>query len=146
MKDVLKDLLFFSCLSNEQMGKAMSYIESLELNSGDILFKEGDSSDFVCFITSGSLEVAKMTTWQNLTTVIAELEEGSCIGGLSLVDHQPRSATVRANKKTSLAVLTQEAFDTMVKTEPELAINVLKGVVQTLSENLHPKMIDKVAA
>jgi len=149
MKDALKDILFFSCLSPVQMDNIMSHIEPLELNSGEILFEEGDISHYVCFVISGSLEVVKTNRWQNHTSVISTLEEGACIGAISLVDPTPRSATVRASTRTKLAILTQSAFDTIVKTESELGVNVLKGVIQTLKENLQPnvsKLIDQVAA
>lgn len=98
MKESLKNLLFFSYLSAEQMDKIMAYFETLELNTGDVLFQEGDESDYVCFIITGSLEVVKMTSWQNFTTVITTLYEGSCIGEMSLIDHAPRSATIRHMK------------------------------------------------
>ena len=149
MKESLKNLLFFSYLSPEQMDKIMAYIELMELDAGEILFEEGENGDYVCFIVSGSLEVMKMTTWQNLTTVIATLYEGSCIGEMALIDHEPRSATIRAYEKTKLAILTQKAFDVMVESEPELGVNILKGVAQTISDNLRAttdKLADEVAA
>lgn len=149
MKDALKNLLFFSYLSPEQLDKIMTYIEPLELNAGDILFEEGDQGDYVCFIISGSLEILKMTTWQNFTTVIATLFEGSCIGEMALIDHAPRSATIRADENTKLAILTQKAFDVMLESQPELGVNILKGVAQTLSDNLRSttgKLADEVAA
>lgn len=149
MKDSLKNLLFFSYLSAEQMEKIMTYIETMELSAGEILFEEGEKGDYVCFIISGSLEVMKMTTWQNLTTVIATLYEGSCIGEMALIDHAPRSASIRAYEKTKLAILTQKAFDVMVESEPELGVNILKGVAQTISDNLRAttdKLADEVAA
>jgi CRP/FNR family transcriptional regulator, cyclic AMP receptor protein len=149
MKDALKNLLFFSYLSPEQMDKIMTYIEPLELNTSEPLFKEGDKGDYVCFIISGSLEVLKMTSWQNFTTIITTLYEGSCIGEMALIDHAPRSATIRANENTKLAILTQKAFDVMLTSEPELGVNILKGVAQTLSDNLRSttdKLADEVAA
>ena len=149
MKDSLKNLLFFSYLSPEHMDKIMTYIEPLELNAGEILFEEGDEGDYVCFIISGSLEILKMTTWQNFTTVIATLYEGSCIGEMALIDHAPRSASIRACEETKLAILTQKAFDLMLSSEPELGVNILKGVAQTLSNNLRSttdKLADEVAA
>lgn len=149
MKESLKNLLFFSYLSPEQMDRMMTYIEPLELNAGEILFEEGDEGDYVCFIISGSLEILKMTTWQNFTTVIATLYEGSCIGEMALIDHAPRSATIRAYENTKLAILTQKAFDVMLGSEPELGVNILKGVAQTLSRNLRSttdKLADEVAA
>lgn len=149
MKDKLKNLLFFSYLSHEQMDKIMSYFETLELSAGEILFNEEDNGDYVCFITSGSLEVIKRTSWRNFTTVIATLYGGSCIGQMALIDHSPRSATIRAHEDTKLAVLTQRAFDVMVGSEPEIGVNILKGLAQTLSENLRSttdKPADKVAA
>ena len=149
MQDSLKNLLFFSYLSQEQMEKIMTYIEPIELNPGEILFEEGEDGDYVCFIISGSLEILKMTTWQNLTTVITTLYEGSCIGEMALIDHSPRSATIRACEKTKLAILTQKAFDVMVESEPKLGVNILKGVAQTISDNLRhttDKLADEVAA
>jgi CRP/FNR family transcriptional regulator, cyclic AMP receptor protein len=149
MKDALKNLLFFSFLSPEQMDKVLTYIEPLELNDGEILFEEGDVGDYVCFIISGSLEVVKMTTWQNFTTVITTLYDGSCIGEMALIDHAPRSATIRAKESTHLAILTQKAFDVMVESEPKLGVNILKGVTQILSDNLRTttdKLADEVAA
>ena len=149
MKESLKNLLFFSYLSDDQMDKIMSYIEPLELKAGEILFEEDEKGDYVCFIISGSLEVMKMTTWKNLTTVIATLYEGSCIGEMALIDHAPRSATIRAYENTNLAILTQKAFDVMVESEPQLGVNILKGVAQTLSDNLRvttDKLADEVAA
>ncbi len=149
MKDSLKNLLFFSYLTQEQMDKIMTYIEPLDLNDGDILFEEGDIGDYVCFVISGSLEVVKMTTWQNFTTVITTLYEGSCIGEMALIDHAPRSATIRAKEATHLAILTQKAFDVMVESEPTLGVNILKGVAQILSDNLRTttdKLADEVAA
>lgn len=149
MKDLLKNLIFFSYLSPEQMEKIMFYIEPLELKANEMLFEEGDVGDYVCFILSGSLEVIKMTTWQNYTTVITTLYEGSCIGEISLIDHSPRSATIRAQEDTMLAILTQKTFDILVKSEPELGVNILKGVAQTLSDNLRSttdKLADEVAA
>ena len=149
MKDALKNLLFFSYLSPEQMEQVMAYIEPLELRAGEMLFEEGDKGDFVCFILSGSLEVVKMTSWQNYTTVIATLYEGSCIGEMALIDHSSRSASIRAYEDTKLAVLTQKAFDSLVESEPMLGMNILKGIVQILSDNLRnttDKLADEVAA
>ncbi|NOG61178.1 MAG: cyclic nucleotide-binding domain-containing protein [Proteobacteria bacterium] len=149
MKELLKNHLFFSYLSAEQMDKIMAYIEKLELKTGETLFKEGDDGDYVCFIISGSLEVIKLTTWQNFTTVIATLNEGYCIGEMAIIDNEPRSATIRAVEDTQLAVLTQKAFDLMIQSEPELGVNILKGVAQSLSDNLRittDKLADEVAA
>ena len=149
MKDSLKNLVFFSYLSPEQMDKIIMYIEPLELKANEMLFEEGDVGDYVCFIVSGSLEVVKMTTWQNFTTVIATLYEGSCIGEMALIDHSPRSATIRAHEDTKLAILTQKAFDVLLESEPGLGVNILKGVAQVLSDHLRSttnKLADEVAA
>jgi len=149
MKDKLKILLFFSYLSQEQMDKIMPYFETLDLSAGEILFNEEDNGDYVCFIISGSLEVIKMTSWKDFTTVIATLYEGSCIGEMAFIDHFPRSATIRAHEDSNLAVLTQRAFDVMVGSEPELGVNILKGLAKTLSDNLRSttdKLADEVAA
>ena len=133
MKDKLENLLFFSYLTHGQIDKLMPYLETLELNAGEILFNEKEAGDCVDFIISGSLEVIKMTSWRSFTTVATTLREGSCIGEMTLIDHSPRPATLRAHEETKLTVLTRRAFDVMVGSEPELAINILKGLAQNLN-------------
>ncbi|GJM04609.1 MAG: hypothetical protein DHS20C09_06000 [marine bacterium B5-7] len=149
MKDKLNNILFFSYLHHGQMDKLIPYLETLELSAGETLFNEKDTGDCVYFIISGSLEVIKKTNWRNISTIVTALREGSCIGEMALINRYPRTTTLRAYEVTKLTVLTQRAFDVMIGSEPELAVNILKGLAQTLSDNLHPtkdKLVDEVAA
>ena len=55
---------------------------------------------------------------------------------MALVDHSPRSASVRARIDTRLMALTRTAFYSLVRTESVLASKLLWSFVQVLSHRL----------
>jgi len=136
MKDFLKRFLFFSYLTSDQMDFILKYLDRFELKAGDILFEEGDAGDFVCFVLDGGLEILKYNTWHDETSVIAMAGQGNTVGEMALMDRTPRFATVRAVSDTHLAILTQRAFDMVFNKEPKTAVNVLRGMVKEISQNL----------
>ncbi len=69
-------------------------------DDGDIIFKWGDPGDSAYVIEGGSVEVLK-GSMDDLQRV-AVLLEGAMFGEVALLDHQPRTATVRALGTTSL--------------------------------------------
>lgn len=149
MKSILKNFLFFSFLEPEQFEYISQYLDTFELNAGDILFEEGEDGDFVCFVLAGGLEVLKFDSWHYEANVIATAGQGNSIGEMALMDRAPRSATVRAVSDTHLAVLTQRAFDSLYDDEPKIAVNVLRGLILVMSENLRDtsiKLADELAA
>ena len=44
--------------------------------------------------------------------------------------------TVRARTQATMVVLTREAFDSILKTHPQVGIKILKGIARLLSMNL----------
>ncbi len=149
IKDFLKHFLLFSNLSPDQLTYIIKYMDSLELKAGEILFKEGDAGDFMCIVLDGALEIIKEDTWKDQADVIATLGQGNSVGEMSLIEHTPRSATVRAVSNTHLTILSQGVFDMIIDKEPDIGIKMLKGLTLVLSENLRDtssRLADELAA
>jgi CRP-like cAMP-binding protein len=141
LKDELK---IFHLLNNEELEQIPPYFEVVYYSAGTTLFNEGDEGNFIGFITSGRLEVKKQTEFKGRQIVLALLSKGSFVGELSMVDEQPRSATVVASEDAELVILRREALDSLMQTYPYIGIKILKGLNRILAIRLR-KAVDRLA-
>ena len=63
---------------------------------------------------------------------LATLSKGNFFGEMSLIDNQPRTADVVAVKPTRCFVLSAWSFSAMVKTHPQMAMDMLREIVKRL--------------
>ena len=144
MEEALTDFLihfpFFDRLSRNELDLVANHIHIVELDPEEVLFKEGDKADGVFFIVDGELDVIKeprnRNQWGIDNVVIAKLSKGRTIGEMSVIDKIPRSATVKAVKKSTLVNMTGSGFDLVLKDYPEIGVKILKGMAKLLSLNL----------
>ena len=101
----------------------------------EIVFKEGDRGDYVCFVVDGSLEVIKESE-SGKNVVISTLSKGRSIGEMAVIDECARSATVRARTKTTLVTLTKDNFDLILEENCTAGAKILKGISRLLSLNM----------
>ena len=133
--DFLIGIRLFDKLQAHELGIVARYMNFIEINKGEILFKEGDKGDYVCFVADGTLEVVKQSVTGE-SVVITELSRGRSIGEMSVIGDFPRSATVKALREAKLIVLTQKAFELILEEHPKIGIKVLKGISRLLSLSL----------
>ncbi|HYQ44976.1 MAG TPA: cyclic nucleotide-binding domain-containing protein [Polyangiaceae bacterium] len=79
-------------------------MRTVELASGELLLREGDPARSMFVVRTGEIEIfkhGKAGTEQQL----AILKQGDCLGEMSLIDIQPRSATARARGAATVYVL-----------------------------------------
>jgi CRP-like cAMP-binding protein len=62
--------------------------------ANDFLFREGDKGDSMFVLEIGKVAVLK--SWEGEDYLLRTLREGDCFGEMALIDHCPRSASVRA--------------------------------------------------
>ena len=138
--DFLTEFSFFNSFNGEELSIVANYINILEIEPGEILFKEGEQGDCVYFIVDGELDVIKESVSGTQVgidkVVISRLTRGRSIGEMSIIDNIPRSATVKARTKAALVTLTSSGFDSICKDYPNIGIRILKGISRLLSMNL----------
>ena len=68
-------------------------------SAGSIIFKEGDPGSNAYIVEEGYVEVSVSSTLQ------ARIGKGEMFGEIALIDHGPRTATVRAIENTTVHTL-----------------------------------------
>ena len=125
----------FSRLKGKELRSIEQCMKILEVIPGEIVFKEGEKGDYVCFVVEGSLDVLKKTE-SGESIVISTLSKGRSIGEMAIIDDLPRSATVKAKDKSTLLTLSRESFDYILAKQPDIGVKILKGLASLLCMNL----------
>ena len=88
-----------------------------------ILFRQGDPSDEVILIRSGSADVLRETGDDAI--VLGTVRAGEFVGEMGVLEGRVRSATVRAAESVEAELIERQAFLERVSAEPELARKLL---------------------
>lgn len=89
------------------------------MNSGEILFKQGDEPQAMYVISSGSFLIQKEINWVDET--IAVLETGDLVWEMAFFWEPPvRTATVIADSESVVLVIIQFSIQQMISKYPKL--------------------------
>ena len=133
--DFLLEISIFDSLGSDELRVVAKYMNFMDFRPREIVFREGEKGDYVCFVAEGSLNVLKKNEKGRHVT-IASLNKGRSIGEMSVIDDFPRSATVKAKKETTLVILTRKGFNQILEIYPNIGVKILKGISRLLSMNL----------
>ena len=138
LDSALRQVPLFSQLPATALESLADSIGRRQLGSGEILFHQGEPG-LECFvILEGQLEVITFVHGDELRLDV--YRPGQIIGEMALLDRSPRSATVRALEAADLVVLGEEAFKTLLASNPELAMSLLRSGT-TRMRNANQRMI-----
>ena len=106
-------------------------VEGMEkkLESGEVLFNEGEKGDVMYLIREGKIKITKGKDEDE--KVLAVLKEGDFFGEMAIIDGSPRSAGAIAASTVSLLVIDKETFRSKIKENP-----LIEYVLETLSRRL----------
>ncbi len=108
--------------------------ELRSFNAGDALFNEGDASDGLHLIRSGSVSVSRNIGGRDIVTTY--VAAGKYVGEMGLLGEANRSATVRATVATESVFLGADVFQKMLLSSTGLRSRVQEKIKERLSENL----------
>lgn len=123
---------FFTTLAEEELDRLTKELDVLNLNSGDILFNEGDAGEHLYVVIKGDLEIL-MAPGTVDELILNVLHEGEYLGEMSLI--QPgghRTASARAKGDVVLLTMSRKQFMDLIQHHPELAF----AMVNVLSQRL----------
>lgn len=91
---LLKQMPVFGGLSDNALQLILAHSEICHVIGNDYFFHENDAADALYVLEDGSVIVEK--SWQGNPITMCRFAAGDCFGEMSLIDLQPRSASVRA--------------------------------------------------
>ena len=122
----VKEIPFFSALSDEKAQFIMDAFQMKSFAPGDIIFRQGEEGDGMYGIIFGEVEV------EIDGKVVAKLGNNEFFGEMALVAGDQRSATVKTVSDLSVFFLSKKAFDEI---KDELGEDVRQEILRRIAED-----------
>jgi CRP-like cAMP-binding protein len=122
--DALGRAPLFEDLSKDQRKDLAKVTEDLEVETGKVLCRQGETAQEFFVIIDGEVEVTK--DGQRVGT----LSDGDFFGEIALLEDVPRTATVTATTPLRFFVLTRQSFWSLVERQPEVERKVLRALAK----------------
>jgi len=134
---LLKECQLFEGLTEDEINKLIEISQFMQLDKGEILFKEKDESKSLYVVIEGCLGVRRHIIDKEddnfpLSPVIAEHGMGETVGEFSFFDDKPRSAEVFAMKNTRALVLDPQAFNKYTNEFPKASQKITANILKIL--------------
>jgi thioredoxin reductase/CRP-like cAMP-binding protein/Fe-S-cluster-containing hydrogenase component 2 len=111
--------IFKSGLTPEDIREVLAGSEVIEVKPGQAIINEGDLSDDLYIIRSGSMIVEKNLGGKPV--FMNYVPAGSYSGEMAMIERSPRVATVKAAIRSQVVKLPAEPFRALLARKPELA-------------------------
>ena len=126
----LRTVAFFADLDHGIIKELAHDLEWSVLEPGDVLLKQGDSSESMFIIYSGRMEVLIQQAAGDEVTV-GSIGPGETAGEIQILTGGKRTATVQTVEKSEVLKLNKDTFETLISTNPDM--------LKTLAETVHKR-------
>jgi CRP/FNR family transcriptional regulator, cyclic AMP receptor protein len=133
--ELLETTKWVDDFSPEQIRVLARYLYVCEAAKGAMVVQEGGLEGYLCLLINGRVSIVKAGA-DGRTMQLGSAIAGSTFGEMSLVDHEPRSASVIAEEPSLFVVLTGQGLEDLTAEVPQLAVKVLLKIAKVMSERL----------
>jgi len=110
-------------------------IRLVHASAGEVVLREGDPARSMFVVRDGEIEIFKGGKGRSERT-LAVLKQGDCVGEMSLIDIQPRSATARARGTAVLYVLELTEIAKLYGSDVEAYALLILNISREISRRL----------
>lgn len=129
----LKNSDLFSLVGDELLAEIAAACETVALEPGGLLFKQGEDGDAAFVILEGSLEVEVAT--ETGPVIVATLGTGEVVGEIAAFSNRTRNASVSSPGGARLLRIGRETIRELIQRDPSCAMNVIAGLGGRLESN-----------
>lgn len=97
------------------------------MKKGQVVFHEGNRSDFAFIIEKGQVEVSRKRKDGNVE-VVDILGQNDIFGEIGMIDGGPRSATVTALENSKVTMVTRDDLNIMARKNPSAWFPIVKAM------------------
>ena len=102
------------------------------VEDGDILIRQGEIENIMYVVKTGLFSIYREVKGEELT--LGQAESGEVLGEMSLIKEGKRSASVRAEKSSSVYVIDTREFYKNLYNVPNWFLEVIRGLVERLRQ------------
>ena len=113
----LEDIALFGGLNTDALKLILELAPVVSVPRGEYFFHEGDKAHSMFVLRTG--QVAVLKTWNEREYMLRRLDPKDCFGEMSLMDLEPRSASVLAVSDCTALELSVRTLDQIYETQPE---------------------------
>lgn len=113
-----------------------------------VIFREGTPGPYMGMILKGGARIVKEDSNQKKKEINV-IKSGESFGEMSMIDHEPRSATVVATKDTILILFTEKSLYSLAEENAPLSLQFVLSVARMISKRLRStsgRLIDHLEA
>lgn len=125
--ELLRSMDIFEELPLEDIERIAGLLTEAKYPAGTVLFNQGDPGDAMYIVTGGRIKLYTVDA-SGVERVLTHFGDGDFFGEMALLTGQARSASAMAAEDSRVLVLTKEAFDAFVATNPVVMREMLKVV------------------
>ena len=123
-EDAIAQVPLFGDLSRRELQILSASCREREYPAGASLLRQGETGVGLFILTAGTVRVTQLAPDGNVRE-LATLGQGEVFGEMSLLDDQPRTATVNALEPTRALVIPVWDFRAALREAPDIAIKLL---------------------
>jgi CRP-like cAMP-binding protein len=131
LKKIADTVSAFRGLKVEELAEIFQFAEKQIFQPGDPIVVEGKVGSFMYILIDGEAIVSKRTG-PGASAELRRLGPGDCFGEMSIVDNEPRSASVTAATIAILLRLNAQAL----QIRPEIGVRVFRNIARGAIEKL----------
>ncbi len=128
---LLRDLVFFSDLTDNELATVATVTKRQDFKLGDTVFKESEDGQSLFIIKKGEVKACKIAPDGELFTLTI-MKDGDIFGEMSFLDGRPRSATIVAVSDLETFIIDKFDFETLVDDNPRIIYKLLRNIVFTI--------------
>ncbi len=129
----LKAVPFFTQLSDHELDVVRSVASEKAYPKNAVVLTEGDVGDSLFMIQSGKVKVF-IGDEEGREIILKILGPGDFFGEMSMIDKQPRSASVTTLEAAVFLVLSHSAFEKCIEEAPRIGKFVMQVLAQRVRE------------
>ena len=107
-------------------------IEQKQFQHGELIFREGEESDFAYLVVEGNIEIFKRT--EKGTVLLCSLGAGELFGEMGLISDAARSASAAADGPVIVKQISREAIHYLLSQSPAEIAQMLRALMERLRE------------
>lgn len=133
--DLLEQSAWSLSFTKSELLVLVEFMKACSGGPGTVLCREGDTESFMGIFIDGGATVTKASSG-GAQTQVGRLGKDKSFGEMSVLNREPRSATVVADSEVRLLILQRSEFDRLIDNQPRVAAKFLLKIARLLSQRL----------